>query len=105
MDAQPLIWDKETEASVRRVVVEWRDLLAGQVPIARQIIAKLLADKLSFAPEDRDGRRGFRFCGTGTVEKLLHGTVPGPFLGVVSPRGMEGLWMPLDGWFSARRAA
>ena len=24
---------------------------------------------------------------------------------LVSPRGMEGLWVPLDGWSSARRAA
>jgi hypothetical protein len=60
---------------LRHAVEEWREVLGRQVPQARQIVSKLLASKLTFAPEDRDGRRGFRFRATGTVEKLVAGTV------------------------------
>ena len=41
----------------------------------RQIVGKLLAEKISFAPEDRNGERGFRFEATGTVEKLVTGAI------------------------------
>ena len=30
------------------------------MPQARQIVQKLLAEKLAFAPEDRDGKKDFR---------------------------------------------
>ena len=49
-----------------------------------QIVSKLLTEKIIFAPKDRDGRRGFRFQATGTVEKLLAGRVPGRFPALVS---------------------
>lgn len=60
----------------------------------RLIIGKLLAEKLTFGPEERDGRRGFRFTGTGTVEKLIAGAVPASFLAVVPPTGFEPVLPP-----------
>ena len=47
------------------------------MPVARQILGKLLQEKIVFEPEDRDGRRGFRFKAVGTVEPLLERAVPG----------------------------
>ena len=52
------------------------ELLGRQVGQARQIVAKLLADRLTFTPESQRGRRGFRFQATGTVAKLVAGVVP-----------------------------
>ena len=63
--------------------------LGRQVPQARQIVSKLLADRLTFTPEDRDGRRGFRFQAIGTVEKLIAGLVPGVSQAMASPTGFE----------------
>jgi len=64
------------ERELLDAVGEWREILGRQVPQARQIVQKLLAERITFQPEDRDGRRGFRFEATGTVEKLLKGSIP-----------------------------
>ncbi len=89
LDTPPVAFDAQLEAKLTKAVEEWRTILGGQVPLARQIVSKLLTEKIIFAPEDRDGRRGFRFQATGTVEKLLAGRVPGRFPAVVSPTGFE----------------
>ncbi len=89
LDAPTLTFDAKLEQRLRDAVAEWRAILGRQVPQARQIVTKLLADKLTFTPEDRDGRRGFRFRATGTVEKLVAGVVPGSLQAVVSPTGFE----------------
>lgn len=44
---------------------------------ARQAVTKLLASRLTFTPESRGGRDGFRFRATGNVAKLIAGVVPG----------------------------
>ncbi len=59
---------------------------------ARQIVGKLLADRLTFAPETRNGCRGFRFQAMGTVDKLIAGVVPAQLSTlqtVMSPTGFE----------------
>jgi hypothetical protein len=89
LDAPAVRFDAKLEQRLRDAVEEWREVLGRQVPQARQIVQKLLAEKLTFAPEDRHGRRGFRFNATGTVEKLVAGAVPGSLQGVVSPRGTD----------------
>jgi hypothetical protein len=43
---------------------------------ARQIVTKLLEDKVTFTPET-NGRKGFRFRASGTVVKLVTGLIPG----------------------------
>jgi hypothetical protein len=56
---------------------------------------KLLADKLTFAPERRNGCEGFRFQARGTVAKLVAGSVPGRILelqAMASPRGTDTQW-------------
>jgi hypothetical protein len=47
------------------------------VPQARQIVQKMLHERLTFRPEEREGRRGYRFIGEGNIMALLTGTVPG----------------------------
>ena len=82
-------FDAELERRLCKAVEEWREVLGRQIPQARQIVGKLLAEKLTFAPEDRDGQPGFRFRAAGTVEKLISGAVPGCLQEVVSPAGFE----------------
>ena len=58
---------------------------------------KLLAGKVEFKPEERDGQAGFRFQATGTLEKLLAGFVPQAppeLLTVVPPTGLEPVLPP-----------
>ncbi len=89
LDAPVVTFDAELEGKLRDAVEHWRAILGRQVAQARQIVQKLLAEKITFQPEDRDGRRGFRFRATGTVEKLVAGVVPGSLQAVVSPTGFE----------------
>ncbi len=47
---------------------------------------------MTFTPESQNGRRGFRFQATGTIEKLVAGLVPGQvstLQTVASPTGFE----------------
>jgi len=82
--------------------------MARRCHTVEQIVSKLLTEMLSFAPEDRDGRRGLRFKAAGTLEKLISGAVPKVSHAVVSPTGLDALWIPIDRWFpvdESRRAA
>lgn len=84
---------------------EWREALGREVVRARQVVTKLLASRLTFTPESRDGRDGFRFMATGNVAKLIAGVVPGELSylhTVASPQGTE-YFYTLSG--SAVRAA
>jgi len=46
------------EVLVREKVSGWRKLLQRHVPQARQILAKVLREKLTFTPERRRGQQG-----------------------------------------------
>ena len=87
-------FDLRSEERLREAVEEWREVLGRQVPLARQVLAKLLEEKVSFVPEDRKGRRGFRFRAAGTVERLVAGAVPGLVRAVVAPTGFEPVFPP-----------
>lgn len=74
---------------------EWREALGREVVRARQVVTKLLASRLTFTPESRDGRDGFRFMATGNVAKLIAGVVPGELSylhTVASPPGIDDLY-------------
>ena len=88
----PVTFDGALERRLRAAVREWRDVLGRQIAQARQIVTKLLANRLTFTPESQNGRCGFRFQATGTVEKLVAGLVPGQVSAlqtVASPTGFE----------------
>jgi hypothetical protein len=63
---------KRIERDLRARVKEWRGLLGRQVPVARQIVAKLLDGRLVFTPRDD---RTYEFRGRVSLGGLLQGTV------------------------------
>ena len=74
-------------------------MLGRQVGQARQIVAKLLADRLTFTPESQRGRRGFRFQATGTVAKLVAGVVPDQLSTLHTVASLSApSWNRLRGW-------
>lgn len=95
------------EVVARQKALEWGPLMRRRTPQARQILAKVLRDKLVFRPEVRQGRRGYRLQGEGSVFKLLSGWVPGFVQAVASPRGIAIDYQPaFEGiWVSDRKAA
>ena len=88
----PVTFDAALERRLQTAVAEWRNVLGRHVAQARQIVVKLLEGRLTFEPETRDGRRGFRFHAVGTVAKLVTGVVPGELSTlqtVASPTGFD----------------
>ena len=53
-----------------------REVLKKRTPQTRQILSKMLRERLVFVPETRNGKPGYRFHGEGSVLKLLSGLVP-----------------------------
>jgi hypothetical protein len=84
------------EALAREKATEWRSLLRRYTPQARQILAKVLRDKLRFMPETRRGCKGHRFLGEGTLTTLLTGLVPELSQGMASL--MPASWNRIAGW-------
>ena len=52
-----------------------RGVLLGRTIAARQILWKLLANRVRFTPEERDQASGWRMEAEGTVQPLLTGRV------------------------------
>jgi hypothetical protein len=82
------------ESMARAKATEWRSLLKRHTPQARQILSKMLRDKLVFTPEQRGDQRGYRFTGEGTITELLTGLVPEFSQAVASPTGFEPVFWP-----------
>ena len=66
---------------------DWRALLRRHVTQARQILRKLLVDRVVFTPKTDH----YAFVGTWTLGKLVSGVVDLPQR-MASPRGMDTLW-------------
>jgi hypothetical protein len=54
------------------------------VPLARQALRKLIAGRIEFRPEERDGERGNRLRWALVTKALMDGN-----MGVASPQGFE----------------
>ncbi len=95
----PVTFDAALERRLLAAVGEWRDVLGRHVAQARQIVVKLLEGRLTFEPETRHGRSGFRFHAVGTVAKLIAGVVPGELstLHTVASLSIPS-WNRLRGW-------
>ena len=65
---------------------DWRAHLRQHVPQARQIISKLVKDRLSVTPEPRNGVNGFRVTGAGEYLKFCEEISTAP-QAVASPTG------------------
>jgi site-specific DNA recombinase len=92
------------ETAARLKVTEWSGLMRRHQPQARQILDKVLKEKLRFTPECRGSRKGYKFEGAGTLTKLLTGGVPGFSLAVASPAGIKP-YRPAVGGLVLRRVA
>jgi hypothetical protein len=77
------------ERELRVRLDDWRGLLRRHVPQARQILRKLLVDRVVFTPKTDC----YEFTGSWTLGKLVSGVVDLPQC-MVSPRGHSLLWKP-----------
>ncbi len=96
---------QKLEGLAREKARDWQTLLQRHTPQARQILAKVLRDKLMFLPEVQNGRKGYRFRGEGTIVTLLTGLVPEFSQAVASPGRFSKLDAPRVGGPLRPRAA
>src|SRR5262249_16268779 len=65
------------EEQLREQLQDWRGLLTKHVGAARQILRKLIPERLRFTPHIDGDRRWYTFEGIGRLEPMLAGMVPG----------------------------
>ena len=75
------------ERDLRKRLNDWRSLLRRHVPQARQILRKLLTDRVVFSPQADH----YTFESTWTLGKLVSGVVDLPQR-MASPRGLANGW-------------
>jgi hypothetical protein len=68
---------------MRDALTDWKGLLHAQPTAARQALRALLAGRLIFAAEERDGERFYTFTGQGTITPLIAGVT-----------GVQRVWWP-----------
>jgi ABC-type transporter Mla subunit MlaD len=69
-------------------------LLGRRTPQARQMLRKLLTDKIELEPVGEGRDRGYRFRGALTVDKLIGGDALITHLSMVAPTGFEPVFQP-----------
>jgi site-specific DNA recombinase len=62
--------------ALRGKLTDWQGMLHAEVGPARQALRALLAGRLVFTPEERDGERLYTFEGPGTASPILAGVLP-----------------------------
>jgi site-specific DNA recombinase len=98
------------ERAIHAKLADWRGLLKGDVEAGRETLRLLLTGPLQFTPVVDKGRRGYRFTGTITLNRILAGVVDLPPVnafssnnadwpektctGVASPTGFEPVFWP-----------
>jgi hypothetical protein len=74
------------ERRLRAMLADWKALLLGELPQARDVLRTLLVGPLRFTPVAEDRRRGYRFEGAVALDRLVSGVVDLPTR-VASPKG------------------
>ena len=69
---------------------EFEALMHGDVPAARQALRKLLAGRIEFRPEEKNGARHYHLRWAMTVKPLIGGG----YIELASPRGFEPRFAP-----------
>ena len=95
--------------SLKARLADTKALLSRHTPEARQMLPKLLVERLEFTPVEVNGRKGYRFTGAGSYGPLLDGetfspTVVAPYLKALR-RSIESRVPSLSGPFSCHFAA
>ena len=60
---------------LREHLADWRATLPQETGPARQALRALLAGRLAFTAVEENGRRGYRFEGPGTLDKVIAAVV------------------------------
>jgi hypothetical protein len=88
LDRVACLDSKRLKQDLKTRVADVKALLGRHTPQARQMLRKLLAGKIEMEPVAEDGRRGYRFRGQLTFERLLGGeALDVTRLTVVAPTG------------------
>jgi hypothetical protein len=95
---------------MRTALTDWQGLFSQETGPARQALSALLTGRLIFTPDEREGKRLYRFSGEGTITPVLAGVVGACAEGVVSPTGHARRWhrrwrSPSTGWRWRREPA
>jgi hypothetical protein len=80
------------KSTLREKVSDVSALLSRQTTQARQMLRKLLADKIELEPVGSGRQRGYRFRGALTIERLIGGEALQTSLSMVAPTGFNGGW-------------
>jgi site-specific DNA recombinase len=91
--SSPVLPRAGLERRLRTMLGDWKALLLGELPQARDVLRTLLVGPLRFTPVVDERRRGYRFEGAVALDRLVAGVVELP-TGVVSPTGFEPVFQP-----------
>lgn len=61
---------------LRGQLTDWQAMIRQEPPQARRALRALLAGRLVFTPQERDGERFYAFEGPGTVSPIIAGVLP-----------------------------
>lgn len=85
----PRAVDRKIDAALR----EWSTTIRKHIPQARQMVRKLLKDRITFTPQvDANGRNGWAYHAEGSVAKLLPGVMPEFPQAMASPPGTNNVY-------------
>jgi len=79
-------------ARINAKVQDIAGVLGRQTPQARQMLRKLLIDKIDLDPVGSGRDRGSRFRGSLAIDRLISGDAGGTHLAVVAPTGSDRAW-------------
>jgi site-specific DNA recombinase len=92
LDAIGQVTAMNVEKLTGRINAKVRDIvsvLGRQTPQARQMLRKLLTEKIDLEPIGSGRARGYKFRGSLAVDRLISGDAVGTHLTVVAPTGFE----------------
>jgi site-specific DNA recombinase len=69
-------------------------VLGRQTPQARQMLRKLLSEKIDLEPVGSGRDRGYKFRGSLAIDRIISGDAIGTHLAVVAPTGFEPVFQP-----------
>ena len=90
LEAVDQVTTMNVEKLIARVNVKVQDIigvLGRQTPQARQMLRKLLTDKIDLEPIGSGRDRGYKFRGSLAIDRLISGETIGTHLTVVAPTG------------------
>jgi site-specific DNA recombinase len=80
---------QQLQAELQERLADWQELLTRQIPVARQILKKLLSGRITFRHRD-DG--SYEFSGQATLGRIIAGLACTK--AVVAPTGFEPVFQP-----------